>query len=66
MGSSGFSPVTSNDHAGNVWIITILSLIYGSAVAAVRAYTKFRMYGSDDILIGVATVCLHIYLHEET
>ena len=56
-GGVGFSPVTFNDHAGNVWIITILSLIYSSAVAAVRAYTKLRMYGIDDFLIAAATVC---------
>ncbi|KAL2204593.1 hypothetical protein CC79DRAFT_1323388 [Sarocladium strictum] len=57
--SEGFSPVSFNDHAGNVWIITILSLVYSSTVAAVRVYTKLRMYGVDDYLIAVATV-LHL------
>lgn len=57
--SEGFSPVTFNDHAGNVWIITILSLVYSGTVAAVRVYTKLRMYGIDDALIAVATV-LHL------
>lgn len=57
--SKGFSPVSFSDHAGNVWIITILSLAYSSSVAAVRVYTKMRMYGIDDALIGVAMV-LHL------
>jgi hypothetical protein len=54
--SSRFSPVTSNDHAGKLWIVTILSLIYSGLVALARAYIKYQMYGFDDILFTLATV----------
>ncbi|KAH7202824.1 hypothetical protein BKA60DRAFT_600665 [Fusarium oxysporum] len=37
-GSYRFSPVTFNDHAGQLWIVTILSLIYSTLVALARIY----------------------------
>ncbi|KAH7136316.1 hypothetical protein EDB81DRAFT_693349 [Dactylonectria macrodidyma] len=55
-GSLRFSPVTFNDHAGQLWIVTILSLIYSALVATARAYIKYQMFGFDDILIACATV----------
>ena len=55
-GSHRFSPVTFNDHAGQLWIVTILSLIYSALVAIARAYIKYQMFGFDDILIALATV----------
>ncbi|KAH7109401.1 hypothetical protein B0J13DRAFT_632370 [Dactylonectria estremocensis] len=57
--SSRFSPVAFNDHAGQLWIVTILSLIYSALVATARAYIKYRMFGFDDILIALAMV-LHL------
>jgi urea transporter len=51
-----FSPVAFNDHAGQLWIVTILSLIYSSLVATARAYIKHQMFGFDDILIALAMV----------
>ncbi|KAG8674133.1 hypothetical protein FPOAC2_00108 [Fusarium poae] len=57
--SNQFSPITSDDHAGNLWILTILSLIYALHVAVARIYIKYRMFGVDDVLYGVAFV-LHI------
>ncbi|KAH6876791.1 hypothetical protein B0T10DRAFT_520762 [Thelonectria olida] len=54
-----FSPVAFNDHAGQLWIVTILSLIYSSLVATARAYIKHHMFGFDDILIALAMV-LHL------
>ncbi|KAH6883563.1 hypothetical protein B0T10DRAFT_411010 [Thelonectria olida] len=54
-----FSPVAFNDHAGQLWIVTILSLIYSSLVAMARAYIKYQMFGFDDILIALAMV-LHL------
>ncbi|KAF4945291.1 hypothetical protein FSARC_14455 [Fusarium sarcochroum] len=50
-----FSPVTSSDHAGQLWIVTILSLIYTGLVALARAYIKYKMFGFDDILFALAT-----------
>ncbi|KAL2682336.1 hypothetical protein Neosp_006786 [[Neocosmospora] mangrovei] len=57
-GSHRFSPVTFNDHAGQLWIVTILSLIYSALVATARAYIKYQMFGFDDILIALATSTL--------
>ncbi|OAA61560.1 hypothetical protein ISF_05639 [Cordyceps fumosorosea ARSEF 2679] len=51
-----FSPVTSSDHAGQLWIVTILALVYSSLVSTARAYVKYKMFGIDDILIASATV----------
>lgn len=51
-----FSPVTFNDHAGELWIVTILSLIYTACVAAARTYIKYNMFGFDDALIAMAMV----------
>jgi hypothetical protein len=51
-----FSPVTFNDHAGKLWIVTILSLIYTSLIALARAYIKYKMFGFDDVLFTAATV----------
>lgn len=51
-----FSRVTSKDHAGQLWIITIVSLIYSVMVAMARAYIKYKMLGYDDILLFLATV----------
>ncbi|KAM0249005.1 hypothetical protein ACHAQJ_009254 [Trichoderma viride] len=58
-GSSRFSHVTFNDHAGQLWIVTILSLIYSVLVAIARAYIKYQMFGFDDLLLALATV-LHL------
>lgn len=51
-----FSPVTSSDHAGQLWIVTILALVYSTLVSTARAYVKYKMFGIDDILIAFATV----------
>jgi hypothetical protein len=59
--SNQFSPITSDDHAGNLWILTILSLIYALHVAVARIYIKYRMFGVDDVLYGVAFVSIIVY-----
>ncbi|KAH6643425.1 hypothetical protein BKA67DRAFT_632884 [Truncatella angustata] len=51
-----FSPILENDHAGYLWIVTILGLIYGTMSTALRAHIKWRLYGPDDYCIAVATV----------
>jgi len=55
-GSPPFSPITYNDHAGKLWIVTILSLIYSSLAIITRAYIKHKMLGFDDVLLALATV----------
>jgi hypothetical protein len=54
--SNSLSPITPDDHAGKLWILTILSLIYTLQVAVARIYIKYRMFGIDDALYGVAIV----------
>ncbi|KAI0018941.1 hypothetical protein F4780DRAFT_477633 [Xylariomycetidae sp. FL0641] len=56
---SAFAPIHEDDHAGYIWIVTILSLIYSTSIGAVRAYIKWRLLGIDDYLMGLASV-LHI------
>lgn len=55
-GSAPFSPVTFNDHAGKLWIVTILSLIYSTLAVMTRAYIKYKILGLDDFLLALATV----------
>lgn len=59
-GSPPFSPVAFNDHAGKLWIVTILSLIYSTLSVMARAYIKYKMLGLDDLLLGLATVRMPI------
>ena len=51
-----FSGLSFNDHAGQLWIVTILSLIYSLLSAMARVYIKHQMFGFDDLLLGLATV----------
>lgn len=57
-GTVAFSPIENNDHAGYLWIVTILGMIYSSFSGLARARIKKGIYGADDYLIGVATVSL--------
>lgn len=56
VGTVAFSPIEHNDHAGYLWIVTILGLIYSSFSGLARARIKKGIYGADDYLIGLATV----------
>lgn len=55
-----FSPIEYNDHAGYLWIVTILGVIYSSLSGLARASIKRGIYGADDYLIGLATVSLFL------
>ncbi|KAJ4129453.1 hypothetical protein NW765_016326 [Fusarium oxysporum] len=55
-GSYRLSPVTFNDHAGQLWIVTILSLIYSTLVALARIYIKYHKFGFDDIFFALAMI----------
>lgn len=57
-GTVSFSPIEYNDHAGYLWIVTILGVIYSSFSGLARASIKRGIYGADDYLIGLATVSL--------
>lgn len=53
-----FSPIEHNDHAGFLWIVTILGIVYSSFSTLVRARIKRGIYGADDYFIVLATVSL--------
>lgn len=61
-----FSPILNNDHAGNLWIVTILVTIYSFMVALVRIQIKWRLYSLDDHCFGVAMVLPKVYLLSDT
>ncbi|KAH7205335.1 hypothetical protein BKA60DRAFT_526687 [Fusarium oxysporum] len=55
-GSYRFSPVTFNDHAGQLWIVTVLSLIYSMLVALARLYIKYHKFSFDDSFFALAMI----------
>ena len=66
MAENRFSPITTDDHAGMLWITAILSLIYSSIALVVRAHVKWNLYGVDDAFLAAATVYeIYSYLPEE-
>ncbi|KIV81888.1 hypothetical protein PV11_04038 [Exophiala sideris] len=55
-GDNRFSPITPDDHAGSIWIATILCLIYSVITLTLRGHLRWKMYGMDDYLALAATV----------
>lgn len=58
-GSSRFSPITETDHAGFIWVVTIIGTSYTALSLLLRVWIKYRVYGWDDALIAAGTV-LHL------
>ncbi|KAJ1332068.1 cadherin EGF LAG seven-pass G-type receptor 1 [Microdochium nivale] len=54
-----FSPVSSDDHAGYIWIVSIVALVYSLTATIVRVFIKARLFGTDDYLLVASTV-LHV------
>jgi hypothetical protein len=52
-----FSAIQPEDQAGKVWVVTILATIYVVLSALVRGFIKWGIYGADDYLLVLATVC---------
>lgn len=50
------SVISPQNHAGYLWIVTVLGLIYTFIVAFARVCEKIRMLGVDDLILGLATV----------
>lgn len=50
------SPIHPDDHAGYLWITTLVGLVYSLMAAGGRAHVKRGMYAVDDYLAGLATV----------
>ena len=53
---SRFAEVTPDDHAGSIWIASILCLIYSVLTLILRGHLRFRMFEVDDYIATVATV----------
>jgi len=53
-----FSEYTPTNHQAPLWILTSLSLIYSVVLLIVRFAVKVKRWGIDDIVLGVAYVCL--------
>lgn len=56
---TAFAAVTEDNRAGQLWVTTIVCVIYSVLVFILRVQIKYRMFGLDDGLLGVATVSLH-------
>ncbi|OCL11754.1 hypothetical protein AOQ84DRAFT_386610 [Glonium stellatum] len=56
MADNRFSPITTDDHAGLLWITAILCLIYSLISFTVRGHVKWNLYGVDDAFLAAATV----------
>ncbi|OCK94407.1 uncharacterized protein K441DRAFT_660281 [Cenococcum geophilum 1.58] len=56
MAENRFSPITTYDHAGLLWITAILCLIYSFIAFMVRGHVKWNLYGVDDAFLAAATV----------
>ena len=66
MAEHRFSPITTDDHAGLLWITAILCLIYSFIAFMVRGHVKWKLYGVDDAFLAAATVYeIYSYLLEE-
>jgi len=51
-----FSPIHDNDHAGYIWIVAIMALIYSLAATITRIFIKISMFGTDDYLLVASMV----------
>lgn len=52
------SPITPDDHAGQVWILTTLAVIYTGMSLIARSSIKWNLFWVDDYLLAIATVSL--------
>lgn len=57
--ASAFSPLQANDHAGTLWVVTIVGLVYAFVSGIMRMHIKQKAYGWDDYILALATVRLH-------
>lgn len=53
-----FSPIQTSDHAGNLWIVAILTAAYSCMAAVVRNTIKRGSFGVDDFVFNLAMACV--------
>ncbi len=56
-----FAAITPDDHAGSIWIASILCLVYSVLTLALRTHLRLRIYGLDDYIAMVATVSISVH-----
>lgn len=59
-GFYAFSPVSTNDRAGILYVATILSLLFSVITLIVRWHIQRRTFGLDFWVIVAATVCVFL------
>ena len=55
-GTQYYTKITDDNHAGWLYIITLMSLVYMTTVFVVRFIVKYGLYGIDDWALLGATV----------
>lgn len=58
MMENRFSQVTENDHAGIIWVVALLALVYSVLTLVTRSVIKWHMVGSDDFALIAAQVSI--------
>ncbi|CAK4030279.1 Hypothetical predicted protein [Lecanosticta acicola] len=62
-GTRYFTKITDTDHAGWLYIITLLSFVYALVALAIRFAAKYGMYGHDDwALLGSTGLAIGQYV----
>jgi hypothetical protein len=56
LSGNRFAEITPDNHAGSIWIASLLCLIYSVLTLALRGHLRFRIYGMDDYMALAATV----------
>jgi hypothetical protein len=57
-GGTRFSEYSDTNHQAPLWIATSLTLTYSALFLIVRLAVKYKFWGLDDVLVGVAHVGL--------
>jgi hypothetical protein len=55
-GGQRYSPITPDNHAGILWIVALLSLIFSVLSLVTRSYVKRNKWWYDDTVCTIATV----------
>ncbi|KAF2473847.1 uncharacterized protein BDR25DRAFT_256791 [Lindgomyces ingoldianus] len=56
MVGNTFSEITENNHAGVIWVISLLCMIYSVLTLFARGVIKWHMVGPDDVALVAAQV----------
>jgi hypothetical protein len=57
-----FAPITADNTSGNLWISSILCLLYCSLALIVRLHIKWKLHGADDVTVTIATVSRLVFV----